>query len=125
MLSVTFIGLDKHTSLLFNKSACIRHQCRKTIVLSCHHLCLINTGVEKNELHLNIDYNFDLQMSLSKSKCLYSNNFLHFLKRAVLLIHYESVMVCSAVTRCESYRLFSSSLNVGKNKLECFTCKFI
>jgi len=28
-----------------------RHQCRKTTVLGCHR-CLINTGVEKNELHL-------------------------------------------------------------------------
>jgi hypothetical protein len=39
----------------------------------------------KNEQHLNMDYNFDHQMSLNKSKCLYSNNFLHFLKRAVPL----------------------------------------
>jgi len=30
-----------------------------------------------------MDYNFDHQMSLSKSKCLYSNNCLCFLKRAV------------------------------------------
>ncbi len=29
-----------------NKTVCIRHQCRKTNVLSCHR-CLINTGVEK------------------------------------------------------------------------------
>jgi len=45
-----------------------RHRCRKTTVLGCHR-CLINTGVEKNEQHLNIDSNFDHQMSLSKSKC--------------------------------------------------------
>jgi len=32
--------------------------------------CLIKTGVEKNEQHLNMDYNFDHQMSLSKSKML-------------------------------------------------------
>ncbi len=31
---------------LLNRTAHIRHQCRKTIVLSCHR-CLINTGVEK------------------------------------------------------------------------------
>jgi hypothetical protein len=37
-----------------NRTAHIRHQCRKTIVLSCHR-CLINSGVEKNEQHLNID----------------------------------------------------------------------
>ena len=37
----------------------------------------------KNEQHLNIDYNFDHQLSLSKSKCWYSNSCLHFLKRAV------------------------------------------
>jgi hypothetical protein len=39
--------------------------------------------VLKNEQHLNIDYNFDHQMSLSKSKCWYSNNCLQFLKHAV------------------------------------------
>ncbi len=46
-------------------------------VLSCHR-CLINTGVEKIELHLNIDQSFDHQKSLSKNKCWYSNNCLHF-----------------------------------------------
>ncbi len=30
----------------FNRIAHIRHQCRKTTILSCH-ICLINTGVEK------------------------------------------------------------------------------
>ncbi len=50
---------------------------QETTVLSCHR-CLINTGVEKNEQHLNKDYNFDPQMSLSKSKCWYPNNCLHF-----------------------------------------------
>jgi len=48
----------------------IGHQCRKTTVIS-YHRCLINTGVEKMEQHLNKDYNFDHQMSLSKSKCCY------------------------------------------------------
>ncbi len=38
----------------------------KTAVLSWHR-CLINTGVEKPEQHLNIDQNFDHQMSQSKS----------------------------------------------------------
>jgi hypothetical protein len=51
---------------------------------SCHR-DLIKPGVEKNEQHLNIDYNFDQQMSLSKSKCWYWNNCLHFLKRSVPL----------------------------------------
>jgi hypothetical protein len=37
-----------------NGTAYIRHQCRKATVLSCHR-CLVNTGVEKNELNLNID----------------------------------------------------------------------
>ncbi len=32
----------------------------------------------KNEQHLNIDYNFDHQISLRKSKYLYSNNFYTF-----------------------------------------------
>jgi len=45
---------------LNNRTAHIRHQCKKTAVLSCHR-CLINTGVEKiNMQHLNIDYNFKL-----------------------------------------------------------------
>jgi hypothetical protein len=39
----------------------------------------------KNELHLNVDLNFDPQMSLSKGKSWYSNNCLHFLKCAVPL----------------------------------------
>jgi len=30
----------------FNATPCIRHQCRKTAVLSCHRF-LINSGVEK------------------------------------------------------------------------------
>jgi hypothetical protein len=68
----------------FNRTACIRHQCRNTTVLSCHR-CLTNTGVEKNEQQLNIDSNFDNQVSLSKSKCGYSNNCLHFFKRVVPL----------------------------------------
>ncbi len=67
-----------------NRTTHIRHQCRKTTVLSCHR-CLINTDFEINELHLNIDYNFDHQMSLSKSKCWYSNNSLHFLMHGVPL----------------------------------------
>ncbi len=46
-------------------------------LLSCHR-CLINTGVEKNEQLLNKYYNFDHEMSLSKSKCLHPNNYLHF-----------------------------------------------
>jgi len=48
----------------------IRHLCRKPNVLSCHR-CLIKTGVEKNEQHLNIDQSFDHQMSLNKSKLWY------------------------------------------------------
>jgi hypothetical protein len=31
---------------LYNRRACIRHQCRETTILSCHR-CLIHTGVEK------------------------------------------------------------------------------
>ncbi len=30
----------------FNRTACIRHQCRKTTVSRCHR-CLINPGVKK------------------------------------------------------------------------------
>ncbi len=41
-----------------NGTARSRHQCRKTAVLSCHRF-LINSGVEKNKQHLNMDLNFD------------------------------------------------------------------
>ncbi len=61
----------------FNETAHIQHQCRKTTVLSCHR-CLIKTLALKNEQHLNMDDNFDQQMLLSKSKCLYSNHCLQF-----------------------------------------------
>ncbi len=64
----------KHVlSRLCNRTACIRDQCRKTTVFNCHR-CLINTGVEKNEHHLNIDKKFDHHMSLSKSRFWYSNH---------------------------------------------------
>ncbi len=73
------------TKNCYNRRTHIRHQCRKTTLITCQR-CLINTGVEKNEQHLNIDQNFDHQMSLSQSKCWYSNNCLHLLKCAVLLV---------------------------------------
>ncbi len=41
-------------SRLQNTTAHSRHQCMKTMVSSCHR-CLINTGVEKNEQHFDID----------------------------------------------------------------------
>ncbi len=85
-------GINK-TFYNCNRTTHIRHQCRKTTVLTCHG-CLFNTGVEKNELHLNIDYNFDHQMSLSKSQCWYSNIFLQFSKHVVPLIMYRSKLVC-------------------------------
>ncbi len=68
-----------------NRTWHIRHQWRKTTVLSCHR-CLINTGVEK----------------LSKSKCWYLNNWIHFLKRAVplrltcILSAWELSIICSS-----------------------------
>jgi hypothetical protein len=55
----------------------------KQAVLSCHRY-LINFSV-KNGQHLNMDFNFDHQMSLSKSECWYSNNCLHFYST---LFHY-------------------------------------
>jgi hypothetical protein len=44
-----------------------------------------NQKIKKSgeQQHFNIDYNFDHQMSLSKSKCLYLNNCLQFLKCAL------------------------------------------
>ena len=65
-----------------NGTTCFRHQCRKTTAIGCHRY-LISTGFKKNEQHLNIDQNFDHHMSLSKNKCWYSNNCLHFLNCAV------------------------------------------
>ncbi len=38
---------------LTNRTVCIRHQCRKTAVLSCHR-CLIDTGVEKMLISIQI-----------------------------------------------------------------------
>jgi hypothetical protein len=77
----------KVISILYNGIACNKHQCRKTAVLSCRRF-LINSGVEKKEQHLNMDSNYDYQMSLSKSKCWYSNNCLHFLKCGVPFHHF-------------------------------------
>ncbi len=68
----------------FNWTAHTIHQGRKITVLSCHR-CLINTGV-KNEPHFNKENNFAHKMSLSKSKCWYSNNCLHFLMCSVPLV---------------------------------------
>jgi hypothetical protein len=48
-----------------------------TTVLSCHR-CLINSGVEKNEQHLNIDKNFDHQMSLIKVILVFQQLFTFF-----------------------------------------------
>ncbi len=90
-----------NTSLLQygnNGTAYIGHECRKTTVLNCHR-CLINTGVEKNELYLNIYFNLFHQMSLSKSKCWYSNNCLHFFK---------------AMFHCNCKKFYSKGANVIK-----------
>ncbi len=46
-----------------------------------------------------MDLNFDHQMSLSKSKCWYSYNCLHFLKRAVPLKKDKSVTILSMEQR--------------------------
>jgi len=49
-ISVDEMAVDKMTldemPCCHNGTVRIRHQCRKTTVLSCHR-CLINTGVEK------------------------------------------------------------------------------
>ncbi len=51
-----------------NRTANIRHQCRKITLLSCHR-CLINTGVEKmNNISLQI-LTFYHPIFRSKSKC--------------------------------------------------------
>jgi hypothetical protein len=43
-----------------NRTARIRHQCRKTTALGCHRY-INNIGVEKNEQHIKIDLGFDHQ----------------------------------------------------------------
>ncbi len=63
--------------IYLNRTAHIRQQCRKTTILNFPS-CVAYTGFEKMNQHLNIDYNFDHQMSLSKNKCWYSSNCLHF-----------------------------------------------
>ncbi len=44
----------------------------------------------KNEQHLDIDFNFYLQVYLSKTKCRYSNNCLHFFKARCIHCFYFS-----------------------------------
>jgi hypothetical protein len=61
----------------------IRYQCSKTTVLSCRKCIINNDAVKMNNIY--IDYNFDHQMSLSMSKCWYSNNCLYFLRCSVPL----------------------------------------
>ncbi len=56
----------------------------------------------KNEQHLKMDYNFDHQKSLSKSKCLYSNNCLHFWKRAVPFNNcFERIFLIISCSLCQ------------------------
>jgi hypothetical protein len=66
------VGLLRSGQVSFNRTGHIRHQCRKTTVLSCH-ICLINTGVEKMN---TINYKLELGPPdvSTKSKCWYSNN---------------------------------------------------
>ncbi len=66
-----------------NRTEQIRHLCRRTAVLSCYR-CLKH-WFWKNKQQIVINYNFNHQMSLSKSKFWYSNNCLHFSKWAVPL----------------------------------------
>jgi hypothetical protein len=57
--------------------------------MSTEHRC------RKKEQHLNTDWNFDHQMSLSKSKSWYSNSCLHFSERCVpfMKVHDQLVLV--------------------------------
>jgi hypothetical protein len=81
-----------HVSDSFNRTIRIKHHCRKATVFSCH-WCLINASVSKMS---NIS-NFDHQMSLSKRKCWYSNNCLHFLK---LCCSFVKIMLHVITTCC-------------------------
>ncbi len=61
-----------------------------------------------------MEYNFDHQMSLSKSKCWYSNSCLHFLRRAVPL-HEINNYSCLAA----SYNtLVSNKMDRSYNKVK-------
>jgi hypothetical protein len=60
--------VDFGSKLLAIRTAHIRHQFRKTTVLS-RHRCLINTGVEKMNNIITLT-----TRCLSKSECWYSNN---------------------------------------------------
>ncbi len=49
-----FLNVAHFFNTSLNRTAHIRHLCMKTAALSfCR--CVTNTGVEKNELHLNVD----------------------------------------------------------------------
>ncbi len=71
----------------------------------------------KNELNLNIDQSFDHQMSLSKSKCWYSNNCLHFLKCAVPFVTLASKN-CNTVLEAPSlmHEIVRNTVQLGKKK---------
>ncbi len=75
-----------------NITACIRHQYSKITILSSHR-CLINTGIEKNEPHLDIDWSFNHPMSLGESKCWCSNIFFTLFKACCSIMN--SVKLCS------------------------------
>jgi hypothetical protein len=75
VISVSFSATNRPKNMsaasvqkVTNETAHIRNIFMKTTVL-CYHICPPFTGVEKNEQHLNIDYSFDHQTSLSKKKC--------------------------------------------------------
>ncbi len=67
----------------------------------------------KYEQHLVIEYNFYRQMSLSKSKCWYSNHCLHFLKQAVPFSHTFLAPTQQCYVLDNGYLTLRISLHVG------------
>jgi hypothetical protein len=59
-----------------------------------------------------MDLNFDNQISLSKSKCWYSNNCLHFLKRAVPLSAKKSFITLATRLKKKFKALVGESLKL-------------
>ncbi len=69
------------------------NSCFKLLQMSNYH------WLWKNEQHLNIDYNFDHQMPLRKSKCLYSNIYIYIFK-----VCCSSVLLLLVILECLSYQ---------------------
>jgi hypothetical protein len=97
-----------------NRTEYIGHLCRRTAVLSCYR-CR-KTLVLKNKQQINIYYNFNHQMSISKSKFWSSNNCLHFSK-CIVPLDFESLARIELEVR---YRIANELIQgILKGKYHC------